>query len=155
MVRIILTVQSSPDDKLNNLLIKLYRCFKQLRRTAFWKANIKGGLARLHIDHTGDNWHPHFDIIIEEQAESNLNDMTLSTLWESITDDSHYVNIQTVTHNELSHLKLSTYILKPTFKSIADNETLMFEYSQAVRKKKKLQRFGTWTNTKNRKDWIK
>lgn len=155
LIRIILTVKSSPDDELKNLTNKLYHCFKQLRRTAYWRKQFKGGLARLHIDHTGKCWHPHFDIIAEPTAESDLTEAKLSNLWESITNDSEYIHIQTVTKTELSHIKLSTYILKPTFKNIKDNEHLMHVYSRATKGIRKLQRFGKWVNTINRKDWIK
>ena len=110
----------------------------------------------MHVDHSGESWHPHFDLIAEPIAAlGGIEEATLSTLWESITKGSHYVHIQAVTPTELSHLKLTTYILKPTFKSIADKETLMADYSCAVKKRKKLQRFGTWVNTKNRKDWVR
>ena len=157
LIRIILTVKSSPDDELKNLTNKLYHCFKQLRRTIYWKKQVKGGLSRLHIDYNNEShsWHPHFDIIAEPTAESDLTEAKLSTLWESITSDSTNLKIQSVTPTELSHIKLSTYILKPSFKSLVDNKNLMNEYSKAVNKKKKLQRFGKWVNTINRKDWIK
>ena len=155
LIRLILTVKANPDQSLSELLAHLYHSFKQLRRTSYWKKNIKGGLARLHVDHTGACWHPHFDIIAEPNAVGDLEEAKLSTLWESVTNDSYYVHIQTVTKTEISHLKLSTYILKPTFKSIKDNENLMHVYSQSTRGIKKLQRFGTWVNTKFRKDWKK
>ena len=155
LIRIILTVKSSPDDGLKDLTDKLYRCFKQLRRTSYWKKNIIGGLTRLHIDHTGTCWHPHFDVIAEPNAESDLTEAKLSMIWESITSDSQYINIQSVTPTELSHLKLSTYILKPSFKSLVGKENLIHVYSVATKGKRKLQRFGHWTNTKKRKDWKK
>lgn len=43
----------------------LKKAFKQLRRQAIWKHNVKGGLVSLELTNTGKGWHPHLHVLAD------------------------------------------------------------------------------------------
>lgn len=151
LYRLILTVKSS--ENLDELLKQLYESFYMLRRSKYWLTHIKGGAFRLHVDHTPSGYHPHFEILLE--LHEDINKKEISELWSKITKNSYVINLQKVENTEEDKSRLVSYILKPSFNKIKNSPLLMEVYKKAVRKRKKLQRFGYWINTKTRKDWKK
>jgi hypothetical protein len=146
--RLILTL-ANDNHNLSQRLDRLYQSLSRLRRHDYWQRNVVGGLYRLHVDFT-DHWHPHFDMIIETAP---IDATTMKSCWLLATGDSNVLKIQRVHNSETDKLKLTRYILKPTFRSIAHDDALMEEYTRAVRKRRTVQRFGIWLNNRTRKEW--
>jgi hypothetical protein len=70
--------------------------FKKLRRRAWWKANVAGGIAVEEVTHnaqTGE-WHPHLHLVIESDIPQVVLQGKLAELWAAVTGDSHIVDVR-------------------------------------------------------------
>jgi hypothetical protein len=113
---------------------------------------IAGGLYRLDISLDADDendklWTVHFDCLLELRPDEKLYEPRLKNIWNEITGDSYIIKLQVVTDTNFSKYKLTRYIMKPPFKRFADDTELLAIYKAATRKRKKVQKFGTWMNT--------
>lgn len=71
------------------------RSFAALRRTAFWRANVTGGIAFCEIKWSvsTQRWHPHLHCLIEGKY---LPKRAVSYEWEKVTGDSKIVRIMRI-----------------------------------------------------------
>jgi hypothetical protein len=154
LYRLVLPLEAN-GEALKPRLAHLYESFSRLRETKYWKTRIVGGIYNLHVDYNPalSHWNVHLDCILEA---SPVNQSDISNAWLQATGGSHVVNLQQVGPTELDRIKLSKYVLKPTFKGIVNEEDLMAEYMTATHRRRKCDRLGKWRNNRNVKtNWKK
>ncbi len=89
-----LTVKNRRD--LAECAAHLRTAFKKLRRRAWWKANVAGGIAVEEVTHnaqTGE-WHPHLHLVIDAAVPQAVLQGKLAELWAAVTGDSHIVDVR-------------------------------------------------------------
>lgn len=130
-------------DGLAASLDRLYRGFRLLRQTDFWKARIQGGVAFLEIKHSAKagRWHPHLHILADgsfvPQAE-------LSDIWRAITRDSFVVDVRRVAQIREALTYVSKYASKPLSPSFLAVPALIDEALVALAGRRLLTTFGNW-----------
>lgn len=90
----------------------LYTYFKNLRRSAFWRRKVAGGVwfFQLKKSDTDELWHPHLHCVLD--SDWMLHE-TLSGLWNEITHGSPIVDIKIVRNPEKSADYVARYATAP------------------------------------------
>ena len=80
---------------LSEQIADLYYFFRQLRKTAFWRSNVKGGIWFFQVKKTksGEYWHPHLHVLVEGNY---MMQEALRELWRKITHGSYIVDIRAI-----------------------------------------------------------
>lgn len=131
------------DQPLDVTLDRLYAAFQTLRRRAFWKRRVTGGVAFLElkwIERT-HHWHPHFHVLIEGRF---IPYQRLKSLWYEITGDSFIVDIRLVRTSSEAARYVTKYASKPFNKSFSDRPNQLDEAVVALKGRKLVVTFGTW-----------
>ncbi len=100
------------DDPLQLQVKRIYDCFRKLRRRAFMKHRISGGVwfFQLKFNSTTEQWHPHIHCLV---AGKFLPQGELKALWFKITGDSYVVDIRPVKDLEGCSNEVARYATSP------------------------------------------
>lgn len=137
-----LTLKAS-QEPLADQLDRLYKSFSELRRRAFWKKRVKGGIAFLELTYNADAtmWHPHFHILVEG---SYIPHRELKKLWYAITGDSFVVDIRAIRSNNHAAHYVTKYASKPFNNTFLGRPGPLDEALIALKGRKLLMTFGTF-----------
>lgn len=137
-----LTVRST-DESLDQLLDKLYGSFQALRRRAFWKRRVTGGIAFLELTYSAgkERWHPHFHILIEGRF---IPHQQIKALWYELTGDSHIVDIRLVRSTTEAARYVTKYASKPFNNTFVNRPNRLDEAIVTLKGRKLLTTFGDW-----------
>ena len=137
-----LTIKTSTEP-LSESLTKLYRSFQALRRRAFWKRAVRGGVAFLELKYSGkaERWHPHLHCLIEGTW---LDQKLLKRAWYAITTDSFVVDIRRPPNVTSVVRYVTKYASKPFDRSFTPQPHLLDEAIVALKGRKLCVTFGTW-----------
>ncbi|KKM66401.1 hypothetical protein LCGC14_1481560 [marine sediment metagenome] len=142
-VRFLTLTLKATDAPLPDQLDRLYDAFQTLRRRAFWKRKVTGGVAFLEckwIARTG-HWHPHFHILIQGKFMPFQN---LKSLWYEITGDSYIIDIRLVRDSLQASRYVTKYASKPFNSSFITRPDQLDESVLALKGRKLVVTFGTW-----------
>ncbi len=89
-----LTVKNGPG--LAERAAHLRTAFKKLRRRAWWKAHVAGGMAVEEVSHNDrvGQWHPHLHLIIDAALPQAALQTALTALWRAVTGDSYILDVR-------------------------------------------------------------
>ena len=89
-----LTVKNGPD--LAERAAHLRAAFKKLRRRAWWKANVAGGIAIEEVtrNERAGQWHPHLHLVVDSALSQAALQMALAMLWRAVTGDSYILDVR-------------------------------------------------------------
>ena len=152
-----LTIRSQ-GEPLHQLLDKLYRCFSELRRCAFWKAGVEGGAAVCEVTHNqgAGGWHPHLHVVFSGRY---LPVVQIREAWHRITGDSYIVDIRLFDSGERAAGYLGKYLSKPVSATAMRVPSLLDELITAMAGRRLINTFGSWraiqmTDVTSDVDWI-
>ncbi len=119
--------------------------FKKLRRRAWWKANVAGGIAVEEVTHnaqTGE-WHPHLHLVIECTISQVVLQGKLAVLWRAVTGDSHIVDVRPFQGATVAHdlRELCKYTAK--ISEIVEWPLLVRAYLDYARRRRLIVTFGS------------
>ena len=137
-----LTVRHA-SEPLPHLLTKLLTSFRRLRRAAFWKERVTGGIACVEVtynDATG-SWHPHLHAIL---AGRYLDLQALSAAWLSATGDSTSVKIKLIRSQSATIKYVAKYVTKPLPHNVVHCPDALDHAITALHGRKLVIAFGTW-----------
>jgi hypothetical protein len=145
-----LTLRASPTP-LNDQIDRLYREFAALRRRAAWRSKVVGGAAFLEvkIGERSGLWHPHLHVLIEG---TYFDQRALSREWHSVTGDSSIVDIRAIDRAEDRARYVTKYVTKPADASVFAVQALLDEFMLAMKGRRLMFTFGTWTKIKLQPD---
>lgn len=137
-----LTVKSKSED-LATLLHRLYQSFSALRRRAFWKRRVTGGVAFLEVKWatSAGRWHPHLHVLIEGRYMPKAD---IRRIWYDITKDSFIIDIRLVQSNEHAARYVTKYASKPFNNTFVGRPLLLDEAVNAMKGRKLAMTFGSW-----------
>lgn len=135
------------DRPLSDQLDDLYKCFRRLRQRTLWKERVRGGCAMLELEynHVSKRWHPHLHVLIEGDY---IPQAQLSKTWLDVTGDSHVVDIRKVKNDFGAANYLTKYLTKALPTHILRTVHLLQEAVPALKGRRFLLTFGTWTPAK-------
>lgn len=128
------------DIPLREQLLRLRRCFAELRRAKDWKARVKSGIYCLEITHNPkeQRWHPHIHMIVDGTYFDNK---LLRSLWLRVTKDSSIVHVRKVNDAKNAAQYVSKYISK-SLDPAGLNDAQLLEWITEVRGLRFVQTFG-------------
>lgn len=134
------------NERLNDLLDKLYRSFRALRQVPLWADAIRGGAAFLEVKRSekAGRWHPHLHIIADGRY---VPQHELSNLWRSITKDSYIVDVRRVNQLEVAARYVTKYASKPLNTTFTASPELLDEALLALKGRRLCFAFGDWYGT--------
>lgn len=126
---------------LTNQIDFLYECFRQLRKKAYFKKNVIGGIWFFQVKLSKDDctWHPHLHCVIDGNY---LKFHQIQNLWINITKGSKFVNIKTCSNIQNSAKHIARYAARPADLS---DKTLsqQLELYYALRSKRLVSSWGS------------
>lgn len=144
-------------EPLKAQLDRLYRCFRRLRNTPFWKHHVNGGAAILEVGHSSkaDFWHPHLHVVAEGKY---IPSGQLSDHWRQITGDSFIVDVRYIRTAPRITAYLAKYLRKPVASTIINKPPLLEELILALAHRRLCTTFGSWrlwplTRSENTTSW--
>lgn len=128
---------------LSDQLDRLYACFGQLRRRAWWKANVEGGAAfcEIKLGKFSDKWHVHMHILVHG---SYLDQKKLSTEWLACTGDSSVVHVTLVKDLGDACRYVAKYVTKPLDHTVFANTETLDEALLSLKGRRLCLTFGEW-----------
>jgi hypothetical protein len=134
------------NEKLVDLVDRLYKSFRYLRAGKLWSEAVTGGAAFLEIkwNDKASRWHPHLHIICQSAF---MPQGELSTAWHSITKDSYIVDIRLVKNPREAATYVAKYASKPLNMTFARSPDLLDEATLALKGRRLCLTFGTWYGT--------
>jgi hypothetical protein len=145
-VRFVTLTLKHSDMPLAQCLDRLNECFATLRKTAFWRDKVDGGVAFLEVKHspTTDRWHPHFHLICTGRY---IPQQALKEAWLAVTGDSHVVDVRLV-HDEkqVTHY-VTKYVSKPAPNELYREPRHLDEAIMAMKGRRLVDTFGEWRGT--------
>lgn len=125
---------------------RLWKAFKALRRSSFWKNHVKGGIGVLEVTLNEKTrlWHPHLHLVVDGAF---MPQALLSAAWHEATGDSQVVYIQAVN----DRAKTASYVAKYLAKSAAPTSMHGYEireYAAALHGRRLVFGFGTYSKWK-------
>lgn len=137
---ITLTLRSS-DAPLREQLLRIRRCFAELRRTASWKQHVIGGTYTLEISYNAKRkqWHPHLHVIADGTFFSQS---LLSANWLRATGDSNVVDIRKVNSAKEAAAYIAGYVSK-TSSPVRFPDEVVAEWAIETRGLRFVQQFGS------------
>jgi len=136
---ITLTVRHG-EERLEDLINKLMRSFKELRRTKLWKKKVDGGAAFLEIKR-GNGWHPHLHLVC---VGDYIDHAELRREWLRITKDSSIVDIRLIREPRKTASYVAKYASKPLSPSVINDPAALREAIRTLPGRKLLWTFGEW-----------
>jgi len=130
-------------EPLAPILDRLYDAFARLKRTAFWRRHVAGGVAFLEVtrnERTGF-WHPHFHVLTHGRY---IPDGQLAHTWKTITKDSHVVDVRLVREREHAIRYVTKYASKPCDPKVIRHDASLDELTVALQKRRMIISFGDW-----------
>jgi len=109
------------DDSLDSQITRLYACFRQLRRKKAWCSKVRGGVwfFQVKVSQRSQQWHPHLHILLDSEY---IPHELLKQSWESITGDSHIVDIRTIYKARVAAEYVARYAARPAQLDVLDAE---------------------------------
>ncbi len=100
------------DEPLRDRIKDLYLFYRNIRRTKWFKKNVRGGVWFFQVtkSDTDGLWHPHIHCLVDSNF---LPKEKLSELWELITGDSKIVDIRAVKDNAKTAEYVARYAAAP------------------------------------------
>lgn len=128
---------------LRGQLDRLYKCFRTLRQTTFWRQHVTGGCAVLEITHGwhSPEWHPHLHCLVEGKY---IPHGRLSDLWRQVTGDSFIVHVTAVASTEEAAKYVAKYLRKPVDRSILYKPDPLAELIAATKGRRLVHTFASW-----------
>ena len=113
-------------------ITKLFESFRKLRRLAFWKDRVRGGVAVLEVKRSKDgrHWHPHLHVLI---ASTFIGQSSLAEHWHRCTGTSYIVDVRAVKGPAAVVNYLTSYLNKPMSYAPTNNPDALREALQALR----------------------
>lgn len=147
------------DEPLKEQITRLMRCFRNLRSTALWKHNVKGGAAFVEVKRSknGKFWHPHLHVLSEG---SFIEQRKLSAQWLLTTGDSSIVDIRFVREASYIANYVAKYASKPLDLTIFGEDDWLDESIMALHGRRLCTTFGGWRGVEleekpeDPKDWL-
>ena len=137
-----LTLKSN-DEPLRAQLDRLYASFVLLRRRAWWRHNVTGGVAfcELKVGKGSGKWHPHLHVLLHGQY---LPKQLIADSWLQITGDSYVVDIKRAKTPEHVYTYLASYVTKGWSTGVYHDADRLTEAIEAVKGRKLLAAFGCY-----------
>ena len=132
---------------LKHQLDRLTKCWRKLRQTKMWTTTQNGGVAVIELKRSKSThcWHPHLHVICEGAF---LPHSEVSNTWKQITGDSFIVDVRRLRDAREAVHYVAKYASKGiTFDGDYDVHVLA-EAITALRSKRLVQCFGTWSHCK-------
>jgi hypothetical protein len=138
-----LTVKNGPD--LAERATHLRTAFKKLRRRAWWRAHVAGGVAVEEVTRnarTGE-WHPHLHLVIDADVPQAVLQATLGGLWAAVTRDSYILDLRPFLGATVAHdlRELCKYTAK--IGDIVEWPALVGVYLAYARRRRLIFTFGS------------
>lgn len=139
-----LTLRSSADP-LGGQLDRLFKAFRDLRRSVEWKRHVRGGVATLELTRnpaTG-HWHPHLHVLVDGHF---FPQPVLKKAWLAVTGDSFIVDVRAVHDRHQAAKYVAKYVGKPAnFEPWP--ERALCEYAAALHGRRTILTFGSCHNS--------
>lgn len=130
------------DLPLTEQITRVYTAFSTLRRRAWWKQHVNGGVAILEVKIGRDRrWHVHLHTLLEG---SYLPQKDLAAEWYAVTGDSYIVDVRSVGTNQREVRYVAAYAGKPLDASIVLEEHRLDEFILAIKGRRLALTFGTF-----------
>ncbi len=129
---------------LDDQIESLYRRFKALRRTRFWRRYITGGVAFLEVTYNAERqeWHPHLHAIIEG---SYVPGPELTHVWSTLHDHPHvHTHIRAVRDGQEVLRYVAGYASKILPTNITRSPDVLAEAVLALHHVRICTTFGSW-----------
>lgn len=119
------------------------RSFAALRRTAFWRQNVTGGIAFCEIKWSvaTQRWHPHFHCLIEGRY---LPKRAISYEWQKVTGDSKIVRIMRIPDAARVVGYITRYAGKTADHTFVRDPVRLSEAIRALLGRRLCTTFGRW-----------
>lgn len=100
------------EEPLRDTVKDLYKFFRNVRKTKWFKKNVRGGVWFFQVtkSKTDGLWHPHIHCLVDSNF---LPKEELSELWELITGDSKIVDVRAVKDNAKTAEYVARYATTP------------------------------------------
>lgn len=100
------------DVSLRESVQDLYKYFRNVRRTKWFKKNVRGGIWFFQVTRSKNDgfWHPHIHCLVDSNF---LPKNTLSELWELVTGDSKIVDIRAIKDIKKTAEYVARYVAAP------------------------------------------
>jgi hypothetical protein len=138
-----LTVKNGPD--LAERAAHLRAAFKKLRRRAWWKGHVAGGIAVEEVtrNHRTGDWHPHLHLIVDAALPQAVLQAALRDLWASVTGDSFILDVRPFQGATVAAdlRELCKYTAK--ISDIVDSPMLVGVYLAYARRRRLIVTFGS------------
>ncbi len=138
-----LTVKNGPD--LAGRAAHLRAAFKKLRRRAWWKAHVAGGIAVEEVtrNHRTGDWHPHLHLVIDAALPQAVLQAALRALWVAVTGDSYILDVRPFQGVTVAGdlRELCKYTAK--IADIVDDPALVRAYLAYARRRRLIVTFGS------------
>ena len=102
----------STADSVEDQTTRLYKSFIKLRRTAFFKNKVSGGVwfFQMTVNKSSGLWHPHIHVLVDADY---IPKRMLKAAWLKITLDSYVVDIRKVSNPEKAAEYVARYATIP------------------------------------------
>lgn len=102
----------STADSVEDQVSHLYKSFIKLRRTAFFKNKVRGGVwfFQITVNNSTGLWHPHIHVLVDSDY---IPKRILKNAWLKITLDSHIIDIRKVSSPEKAAEYVARYATIP------------------------------------------
>lgn len=138
---ITLTLKHQAEDLKTNLK-RLSNGFNKIRRSKFWKKNIRGGVAVIEIKRDKQNlWHSHLHIVA---TGAFIPQKSLSDEWYKATGDSFIVDVRLVHNVRQACHYVAKYVSKGVDHETLTDDAALDEVIRTTRGRRAYARFGTW-----------
>jgi hypothetical protein len=138
-----LTVKNGPD--LAERAAHLRAAFKKLRRRAWWKVHVAGGIAVEEVtrNERAGHWHPHLHLIIDATLPQAALQTALTALWRAVTGDSYILDVRPFQGAMVAAdlRELCKYTAK--IADIVDDPVLVRGYLDYARRRRLIVTFGS------------
>ena len=128
---------------LTDMLDRLYRDFSTLRRRAWWRDHVTGGVAvvEVKVGQNSGQWHAHIHAFIEG---GYLDVRELSEEWHKVTGDSYIVDLREIGSKDKLAGYVAKYVCKPADASLYNDPDRLQELILALKGRRLFTTFGTW-----------
>ena len=131
------------DSPLSEQIDRMYKCFKELRKSDLWQNARPRGYCVLEICRSTDGlrWHPHLHLLANTPY---ILDDLLKAEWFKITGDSYIVDIRRVNSKARDRHRdyLCGYLTKPATAEILMHDDILTEWIDALLHRHVLISFG-------------
>lgn len=127
---------------LTDRIDRLYRAFRDLRKTDLWRHHVRGAVAVLEttLGRFNDHWHVHLHVLFEG---SFLPHSQLKREWYAATGDSFIVHLKAVHGRKAAARYVAAYIAKPLDVLTWPNARIQ-EYAEATHGRRLLATSGSF-----------